>query len=84
MNFFIAILILISFIAFKIYQSVRVPEGLKNVPTLSFLDLLNFIVTNAGPDKRWEDLREILEEEGIGKVLFLMRFIHFYRLKEKT
>ena len=74
MNFFIVVLTLISFIAFKIYQSTRVPEGLKDVPTLSFLDLLIAIFTNAGPDKRWEDTREILEKEGIGKVCGLKSF----------
>ena len=65
MFFFIAILSLISFVTFKIYQSVKVPEGLKNIPTLSFLDLIKY-----GADKRWENSREILEKEGIGKVIF--------------
>jgi hypothetical protein len=69
MNFYIFLLTLISIIAFKIYQSIRVPEGLKNVPTLSFLDLLIAIFTKAGPDKRWEATRETLEKEGIGKVI---------------
>ena len=75
------ILTLISFIAFKIYQSIRVPEGLKNVPTLSFLDLLNLIITKAGPDKRWEDSRKVLEKEGIGKVIFF--FFRFLTFSEK-
>lgn len=70
MNFFIEVLILISFIALKIYQSTS-----KNVPTLSFLDLLNLIITKAGPDKRWEDSRKILEKEGIGKVIFFILFL---------
>ena len=61
----IAISALISYIAFKIYQSIRIPEELKNIPTLSFLDLIKY-----GADKRWENSREILEKEGIGKVIF--------------
>jgi len=69
MYFFIVVLTLLSFTAFKIYQSVKVPEGLKNVPTLSFLDLLNLIITKAGTDKRWEYSHDILEREGIGKVM---------------
>jgi hypothetical protein len=72
--FFIAILILISFIDFKIYQSISVPDGLKNVPTLSFFELLIAVFSKAGPDKRWENTREILENEGIGKVLSFLRF----------
>ena len=63
---------MILFIAIKIYQSTRVPEGLKNVPTLSFLDLLNLIITKAGTDKRWEYSRDILEREGIGKVMIFL------------
>ncbi|RIA94749.1 cytochrome P450 [Glomus cerebriforme] len=65
-----AILVLVSFIIFKIYQKTRVPEGLKNVPTLSFLVLLTEIYNKVGPDKRWEDIRDILEKEGIGKLWF--------------
>ena len=80
MNFFIVILTLIFFIAFKIYQSIRVPEGLKNVPTLSFLELLVAAFTKAGTDKRWEDMRGTLEKEGIGKVIF-MQFDHFLTKK---
>ena len=38
--------------------------------TLSFLDLFIQLVTNAGPDKRWEATRDILEKEGIGKVIY--------------
>jgi hypothetical protein len=66
----ITILVLISFIALKIYQIARVPKELKNIPKLSFLKLLIHIFTNAGPDKRWENSREIFEKEGIGRVTF--------------
>jgi len=59
---------LISFIAFKIYQSLRVPEGLKDVPALSFTDLIVSLFTGTGPDKRWEGMRQVLEKEGIGRV----------------
>ncbi|PKC66595.1 cytochrome P450 [Rhizophagus irregularis] len=69
MNYIVVILVL-SFIAYKIYQKTRVPEGLKNIPTLSFLDLLIEIFTKVGPDKRWEDTRDVLEKEGIGKLWF--------------
>ncbi|RIA87172.1 cytochrome P450, partial [Glomus cerebriforme] len=48
----------------------RVPEGIKNVPTLSFISLLSEIYYEVGLDKRWEDTREILEKEGIGKTWF--------------
>ena len=70
----IAISALISYIAFKIYQSIRVPEELKNIPTLSFFNFLNSIVNNGGSDKSWEDSREILEKEGIGKVILFFSF----------
>ncbi|RIA97960.1 cytochrome P450 [Glomus cerebriforme] len=75
MNFLIVILVLISFIAFRFYQKIRVPEGLKNVPTLSLLDLLIEMYNKVGPDKRWEDIREILEKEGIGRIWFNGRWI---------
>jgi hypothetical protein len=68
MNYLVVILTL-AFIAYKIYQKTRVPEGLKNVPTLSFLNLLIEIFTKAGQDKHWEDTRDVLEKEGIGKVI---------------
>ena len=71
---FIAISILISFVAFKIYRSIRVPEGLKNVPALSFFNVLIATITKAGPDKRWEDTRKVLEKEGIGRVIFFHTF----------
>lgn len=75
MNFLIAISILIFFIAFKIYQrATKVPEGLENVPTLNFLEFLVAIYNKEGPDKRWESTRDIVEKEGIAKVLFFMRF----------
>ncbi|GBB91360.1 hypothetical protein RclHR1_01860014 [Rhizophagus clarus] len=70
MNFFIIILILIPLITFKIYQKIRVPEGLKNIPTLSFLNLVIAIFAKHGMDKRWEDIREVLEKDGIGKIWF--------------
>uniref|UniRef100_U9SLT0 Uncharacterized protein n=1 Tax=Rhizophagus irregularis (strain DAOM 181602 / DAOM 197198 / MUCL 43194) TaxID=747089 RepID=U9SLT0_RHIID len=54
MNVLTAILLVVSFITFKFYQLTKVPKGLKNVPTLSFLDFLITIYINAGPDKRWE------------------------------
>ena len=68
MNYIVVILAL-SFIAYKSYQKTRVPEGLKNIPTLSFLDLLIEIFTKVGPDKRWENTRDVLEKDGIGKVI---------------
>lgn len=72
MNFLIVLLILISFIAFKIYQKTRVPKGLKNVSTLSFLDLAIAMLASYGLDKRWEDMREVLEKDGIGKVIYIL------------
>ena len=66
MKVLIAVLALLSFIVLKIYQSSRVPKGLKNVPTLSLLDLFIEFLTKAGPDKRWEHSRDTLEKEGIG------------------
>ena len=71
--FFTIILILISFVAFKIHQSVKVPEGLKNVQALSFVELLVAIFTGAGPAKRWEGMRKVLEEDGIGRVNIFLR-----------
>ena len=76
MKVLIAILALISIIAFKIYQITRVPKELKNVPTLSFLDLFITKFLNCGPDKRWEDTRDTFEKEGI-------TVFYFYHLKEK-
>ncbi|GET03485.1 cytochrome P450 [Rhizophagus clarus] len=67
MNVLVAILALIAFIASKIYQLIKVPKGLENVPTINYL---SFFVTMVGPDKRWETSREILEKEGIGKAWF--------------
>ncbi|CAI2180437.1 8808_t:CDS:10, partial [Funneliformis geosporum] len=67
---FTIILVFISFIAYKVYQKVRVPEGLKNVPTLSFVSLVLAIFSDKGPDNRWEFMRKILEKEGIGKIWF--------------
>ena len=74
MNYLIVILAL-SFIAYKIYQKIKVPEGLKNVPTLSFLNLFISMVTGGAPDKCWEDIREVLEKEGIGKVIILFFYV---------
>ncbi|CAG8534620.1 3514_t:CDS:10 [Funneliformis mosseae] len=68
--FFTFILVFISFIAYKVYPKFRVPEGIKNVPTLSFLKLVSAIFSNGGPDKRWEITRKVLEKEGIGKLWF--------------
>ncbi|CAG8486763.1 10773_t:CDS:10 [Funneliformis caledonium] len=68
--FFTIILVFISFIAYKVYPKFRVPEGIKNVPTLSFLKLVSAIFSNGGPDKRWEITRKVLEKEGIGKLWF--------------
>lgn len=59
MAVFIGILVLISFIAFKIYQITRVPKELNNITKLSFLDLFIQIYTNSGPDRRWKDTRDI-------------------------
>ncbi|CAI2185174.1 2678_t:CDS:2, partial [Funneliformis geosporum] len=56
--------------AYKVYQKFRVPEGLKNVPTLSFVRLALAILSNKGPDNRWEFMRKVLEKEGIGKIWF--------------
>ncbi|CAI2183479.1 2509_t:CDS:10, partial [Funneliformis geosporum] len=67
---FATILVFISFIAYKIYQTFRVPEGLKDVPTLSCLKLFKSMLSIEGPDKRWEDTRKILEKDGIGKFWF--------------
>jgi hypothetical protein len=76
MNFLIIILTLISFIVYKIYQKTRVPKGLENVPTLSFLTVVIDMFTNAGPDKRWENSKELVEKEGIGKVSSLFILTH--------
>jgi hypothetical protein len=75
MSFLVIILTLIVFVAFIFYQKIRVPEGIKNVPTLSYLDLLIHVFTKGGPDKRWEISREVLEKEGIGKVICLFIFL---------
>ena len=77
MYFFIAILTLISFAAFKIYQSIKVPEGLKNVPAFSFLHIFISIFNKTGPGKRWKDKRQVLEKEGIGRVIFSYLFNHY-------
>ena len=66
---FTFILILVSFAIFKFYQKTRVPVGLKNVPTLSTLKFITETFTKASPDERWENIREVLEKEGIGKVI---------------
>ncbi|RIA87168.1 cytochrome P450 [Glomus cerebriforme] len=54
----------------KIYQKTRVPKGLKNVPTLSFFKIVTRLLSKSGPDKRWEDVHEILEKDGIAKFWF--------------
>ena len=70
---------MISFIAFKIYQKRRrVPEGIKNVPTLSYMNFLIQLFKKSGPDKRWENAREILEKEGIGRVIFLYHAVYSF------
>jgi hypothetical protein len=78
MNFLIIILTLISFIVYKIYQKTRVPKGLENVPTLSFLTVVVQMLTNAGADKRWESTKDLVEKEGIGKV---SNFVHSNTLR---
>ncbi|GES99834.1 cytochrome P450 [Rhizophagus clarus] len=50
MNVLVAILALIAFIASKIYQLIKVPKGLENVPTINFL---SFFVTMAWFDGEW-------------------------------
>jgi hypothetical protein len=76
MNFLIIILILISFITFKIYQKTRVPERLRNIPTLTFSKWVIGTISGVGPDKLWEDAREILEKEGIAKVIFFFTWFN--------
>ncbi|PKY45812.1 hypothetical protein RhiirA4_401712, partial [Rhizophagus irregularis] len=68
MNFLIIILSLISFIVYKIYQKLRVPKGLENVPTISSTGFIIELLNKAGPDKRWEKVKDLVEKEGIGKV----------------
>ncbi|CAG8755817.1 14113_t:CDS:1, partial [Funneliformis caledonium] len=53
---------------YKIYQSFKVPEGLKDVPTLSYFGFIISLLSNDGPDKLWENSQKVLENEGIGKV----------------
>ncbi|CAG8697785.1 5610_t:CDS:10, partial [Funneliformis mosseae] len=55
---------------YKIYQSIRVPEGLKDVPTLNYFGYIISLLSNEGPDKLWENSQKVLEKEGIGKVWF--------------
>jgi hypothetical protein len=75
MYLIITILALISFISFKIYQSVRVPKELKDVPTLSFLNIVKSIIAKSGQDKIWESMREVLEKVGIGKVIIFFYLV---------
>ncbi|CAI2185319.1 10495_t:CDS:2 [Funneliformis geosporum] len=70
--------------AYKVYQKFRVPEGLKNVPTLSFVRLALAILSNKGPDNRWEFMRKVLEKEGIGKVINLIIFSTFYYFSKEN
>ncbi|CAB5217124.1 unnamed protein product [Rhizophagus irregularis] len=70
MNFLIIILSLISFIVYKIYQKLRVPKGLENVPTISSTGFIIELLNKAGPDKRWEKMKDLVEKEGIGKFWF--------------
>lgn len=80
----IVIILIIAFLAYlvlkivRFFQNLRVPEGIKNVPTFSYLDLLFHIFTKGGPDKRWENTRRVLEKEGIGRVIFLYAFYSFF------
>ncbi|CAI2177351.1 1454_t:CDS:10 [Funneliformis geosporum] len=67
---FATILVFISFIAYKIYQKTKVPEGLEDVPTISYFGIFKSMFYNEGPDKRWEDSRQVLEKYGIGKFWF--------------
>ncbi|CAG8571590.1 15332_t:CDS:2, partial [Funneliformis caledonium] len=50
--------------------NVIVPEGLKDVPTLSYFGYIISLLSNEGPDKLWENSQKVLEKEGIGKVWF--------------
>ncbi|CAI2198323.1 3583_t:CDS:2, partial [Funneliformis geosporum] len=43
---------------------------LKDVPTLSYFGFFKSMLTNEGPAKRWEDSRNVLEQNGIGKYWF--------------
>ncbi|CAG8434030.1 9718_t:CDS:2 [Funneliformis mosseae] len=67
--FFTIILVFISFIAYKVYPKFSVPEGIKDVPTLSFLKYVSAMISNS-PNKNWKGTHEVLEKEGIGKLWF--------------
>lgn len=82
----IIILAFLAFLVWKIlrfFKNLKVPEGIKNIPTFSYLDLLFHIFTKGGPDKRWEYTRRALEKDGIGRVIFLYAFylLFFYHIK---
>ncbi|CAB4414956.1 unnamed protein product [Rhizophagus irregularis] len=69
----IIILAFLAFLVWKIlrfFKNLKVPEGIKNIPTFSYLDLLFHIFTKGGPDKRWEYTRRALEKDGIGRFWF--------------
>lgn len=74
----IILLLIIVFIILKFYQFYKKINALKNVQTISYLNILKHLLTKAGPDSRWKYSREVLENEGIAKVIFSMRFIHFF------
>lgn len=38
------------------------------MPTLSYFGLIIELLNNTGPDKRWENMKGLVEKEGIGKV----------------
>ncbi|GES99830.1 cytochrome P450 [Rhizophagus clarus] len=59
-----------GFLTYKFYKFYRKLSVLKNVPTISFLNVLIHLITKAGPDNRWRYSREILENEGIAKFWF--------------
>ncbi|CAI2199575.1 3368_t:CDS:1, partial [Funneliformis geosporum] len=40
---------------YKIYQSLKIPEGLKDVPTISYFGFFKYMFSNDSPNKRWED-----------------------------
>ncbi|CAG8672283.1 22140_t:CDS:10 [Rhizophagus irregularis] len=69
-------IIILAFLAYlvwrilRFFKNLKVPEGIKNIPTFSYLDLLFHIFTKGGPDKRWEYTRRALEKDGIGRFWF--------------
>ena len=51
------------------------PEGLKNVLSISSYKWFSAMFSGAGPERNWNNTREIFEKDGIGKVIYFLNVV---------